>query len=142
NNEGEKITLMRAYSDSDEGRLISQSIFDFKNNNQALNSEFAILYRTNAQSRAIEEALRKLNIPYRIYGGISFYQRKEIKDLLAYFRLAINSHDEEALRRVINYPKREIGDTSCDKIIVAAGDNDVSVWTAMENIVEFDLGIQ
>ena len=121
---------MRAFSDSEEGRLIAQSIFDSRISNHAANNEFAILYRTNAQSRPLEEALRKLNIPYRIYGGISFYQRKEIKDLLAYFRLAINPHDEEALRRVINYPKREIGDTSFDKMIVAASDNDVSVWTA------------
>jgi len=142
NEQGERINVMRAYSDSEEGRLIAQSIFDSRIADHAANREFAILYRTNAQSRPLEEALRKLNIPYRIYGGISFYQRKEIKDLLAYFRLAINPHDEEALRRVINYPKREIGDTSFDKIIVAAGDNDVSVWTAMENIVEFDLGIQ
>jgi len=142
NEQGERINVMRAYSDSEEGRLIAQSIFDGRIADHAANREFAILYRTNAQSRPLEEALRKLNIPYRIYGGISFYQRKEIKDLLAYFRLSINPHDEEALRRVINYPKREIGDTSFDKIIVAAGDNDVSVWTAMENIVEFDLGIQ
>jgi DNA helicase-2/ATP-dependent DNA helicase PcrA len=141
NEQGDRINVMRAYSDSEEGRLIAQSIFDNRIAAQAINRDFAILYRTNAQSRPLEEALRKLNIPYRIYGGISFYQRKEIKDLLAYFRLAINPHDEEALRRVINYPKREIGDTSFDKIIVAAGDNDVSVWTAMENIVEFDLGI-
>jgi DNA helicase-2/ATP-dependent DNA helicase PcrA len=142
NEEGDRISVIRAYSDSEEGRLIAQSIFDNRISNHAANHDFAILYRTNAQSRPLEEALRKLNIPYRIYGGISFYQRKEIKDLLAYFRLAINPHDEEALRRVINYPKREIGDTSFEKIIVAASDNDVSVWTAMENIVEFDLGIQ
>lgn len=142
NEEGDKIKLMRAYSDSEEGRLIAQSIFDGRISAHAANREFAILYRTNAQSRPLEEALRKLNIPYRIYGGISFYQRKEIKDLLAYFRLAINPHDEEALRRVINYPKREIGDTSLEKIVIAASDNDVSVWTAMENIAEFDLGIQ
>jgi len=142
NEEGDRISVMRAYSDSEEGRLIAQSIFDGRVANHAANKDFAILYRTNAQSRPLEEALRKLNIPYRIYGGISFYQRKEIKDLMAYYRLAINPHDEEALRRVINYPKREIGDTSFDKIIIAAADNDVSVWTAMENIVEFDLGIQ
>jgi len=141
NEQGERIPVMRAFSDSEEGRLIAQSIFDERNRSRAANRDFAILYRTNAQSRPLEEALRKLNIPYRIYGGISFYQRKEIKDLMSYYRLAINPHDEEALRRVINYPKREIGDTSFEKIIIAAADNDVSVWTAMENIVEFDLGI-
>ncbi len=141
NGEGEKIQLMRAFSDTDEGRQIAQSIFDFKVSKHAANSEFAILYRTNAQSRPIEEALRKLNIPYRIYGGISFYQRKEVKDLMAYFRLAINPHDEEALRRVINYPRREIGDTTFDKMIVAAADNDISIWLVLDNLKDFNLGI-
>ncbi len=141
NGEGEKIQLLRAFSDTDEGKQIAQSIFDFKVSKHAANNEFAILYRTNAQSRAIEEALRKLNIPYRIYGGISFYQRKEIKDLMAYFRLAINAHDEEALRRVINYPRREIGDTTFDKMIVAAADNDISIWMVLDNLSDFNLGI-
>lgn len=141
NGEGEKIQLMRAERDTDEGRVIAQSIFNFKATTQAANSEFAILYRTNAQSRSIEEALIKLNIPYRIYGGLSFYQRKEIKDLLAYFRLTINPHDEEALRRVINYPKREIGDTTFDKMIVAAADNDISIWMVLDNIKDFNLGL-
>jgi DNA helicase II / ATP-dependent DNA helicase PcrA len=141
NGEGEKIQLMRAFSDTDEGRQIAQSIFDFKVSKHSANSEFAILYRTNAQSRPIEEALRKLNIPYRIYGGISFYQRKEIKDLMAYFRLAINPHDEEALRRVINYPRREIGDTTFEKMIVAAADNDISIWLVLDNLKDFNLGI-
>ncbi len=141
NAEGEKIQLMRAFSDTDEGKQIAQSIFDFRVSKQAMNHEFAILYRTNAQSRPIEEALRKLNIPYRIYGGISFYQRKEIKDLMAYFRLAINPHDEEALRRVINYPKREIGDTTVDKMIVAAADNDISIWLVLDNLKDFNLGL-
>ena len=141
NEEGEKIKLTRAFSDSEEGRQIAQSIFDTRISNRAANKEFAILYRTNAQCRPLEEALRKLNIPYRIYGGISFYQRKEIKDLMAYFRLTINPHDEEALRRVINYPIRGIGDTTFDKMIVAAADNDVSIWTVMENIEDFNLRI-
>jgi len=141
NGEGEKIQLMRAERDTDEGRMIAQSIYNFKANNHASNGEFAILYRTNAQSRSIEEALIKLGIPYRIYGGISFYQRKEIKDLLAYFRLAINPHDEEALRRVINYPKREIGDTTFDKLIVSAADNDISIWMVLDNIKDFNLSI-
>jgi len=141
NGEGEKIQLMRAERDTDEGRMIAQSIYSFKQSNRATNGEFAILYRTNAQSRSIEEALIKLGIPYRIYGGISFYQRKEIKDLLAYFRLAINPHDEEALRRVINYPKREIGDTTFDKLIVAAADNDISIWMVLDNIKDFNLSL-
>jgi len=141
NDEGEKIQLMRGMSDTDEGRQIAQSIFDFKVSRHAANSEFAILYRTNAQSRSLEEALRKLNIPYRIYGGISFYQRKEVKDVMAYFRLAINLHDEEALRRVINYPKREIGDTTFDKLIVAAADNDISIWMVLDNLSDFNLGL-
>lgn len=141
NAEGEKIQLMRAFSDTDEGKQIAQSIFDFRVSKHAMNQEFAILYRTNAQSRPIEEALRKLNIPYRIYGGISFYQRKEIKDLMAYFRLAINMHDEEALRRVINYPKREIGDTTFDKLIIAAADNDISIWLVLDNLKDFNLGL-
>lgn len=141
NGEGEKIQLMRGMSDTDEGRQIAQSIFDFKISGHAANSEFAILYRTNAQSRPIEEALRKMNIPYRIYGGISFYQRKEVKDVMAYFRLAINPHDEEALRRVINYPKREIGDTTFDKLIVAAADNDISIWMVLDNLKDFTLGL-
>ncbi len=142
NEEGERIKILRAFTDSEEGRQIAQAIFDSRISKQASNKEFAILYRTNAQSRPLEEALRKLNIPYRIYGGISFYQRKEIKDLMAYFRLTINPHDEEALRRVINYPQRGIGDTSLDKMIVAAGDNDVSLWTVMENIADFNLPLQ
>jgi DNA helicase II / ATP-dependent DNA helicase PcrA len=141
NSEGDKIQLMRAFSDTDEGKQIAQSIFDFRVSKRAMNHEFAILYRTNAQSRPIEEALRKLNIPYRIYGGISFYQRKEIKDLMAYFRLAINMHDEEALRRVVNYPKREIGDTTFDKMIVAAADNDISIWLVLDNLKDFNLGL-
>jgi DNA helicase II / ATP-dependent DNA helicase PcrA len=137
NIEGDKIKVARANTDNEEGAIVASSIFDVKMNEQAKNSEFAILYRTNAQSRAMEEALRKLNIPYRIYGGLSFYQRKEIKDLLAYFRLAINNNDEESLKRVINYPARGIGNTTIEKIVVSANDNDVSLWTVLENINDF-----
>lgn len=138
---GDKIRVMRALTDNEEGYQVAGSIFETLNSLQAKYNHFAILYRTNAQSRAMEEALRKLNIPYRIYGGISFYQRKEIKDLLAYFRLAINPHDEEALKRIINYPARGIGQTSIDKIIAAAADNDVSLFTVLENLKDFDPGI-
>jgi len=141
NVEGDLLQLMKANTDNEEGQIVSRSIFDTKMNFQARNRDFAILYRTNAQSRAMEEALRKMNIPYRIYGGLSFYQRKEVKDLLAYYRLAINPHDEEAFKRVINYPARGIGDTTIDKILIAARDNDVSLWTVCENIVPFGLSV-
>jgi DNA helicase-2/ATP-dependent DNA helicase PcrA len=135
---GEKIKVMRAASDSEEGYKVANSIFNIKMNKQRQNSAFAILYRTNAQSRSMEEALRKLNIPYRIYGGLSFYQRKEIKDVLAYFRLAINTNDDEAIRRVINYPARGIGQTTIDKISVLATDNDVSIFTVLDNLQDFN----
>ncbi|MFL5753484.1 MAG: ATP-dependent helicase [Bacteroidia bacterium] len=141
NDEGERIKVLRANTDNEEGMKVANSIFDTKMNKQARNKEFAILYRTNAQSRSLEEALRKINIPYRIYGGVSFYQRKEIKDLLAYFRLAINNNDDESLKRVINYPARGIGQTTMDKITIAAADNDVSMWTVIENQRDFNLGL-
>ncbi|MFI5149211.1 MAG: ATP-dependent helicase [Bacteroidia bacterium] len=141
NTDGERIVLMKANTDNEEGQLVARSIFETKMNNQAHNKAFAILYRTNAQSRAMEEALRKMNIPYRIYGGLSFYQRKEVKDLLAYFRLAINMHDEESLKRVINCPARGIGDTTLQKLMLAATDHDVSIWTILDNMGEFNLSL-
>jgi len=137
NPQGEKITVMRADTDSAEGYKVANSIFSIRMQKQRQNSDFAILYRTNAQSRAMEEALRKLNIPYRIYGGLSFYQRKEIKDVLAYFRLSINPNDDESMRRVINYPARGIGQTTIDKISVMAVDNDVSMFTVLDNLDDF-----
>jgi DNA helicase-2/ATP-dependent DNA helicase PcrA len=141
NAEGELIKVQRTDSDNAEGNFVANSIFETKMNEQAHNRDFAILYRTNAQSRAMEEALRRQNIPYRIYGGLSFYQRKEVKDLLSYYRLTINNHDEESLKRVINYPARGIGDTTIDKIIIAANDHNISLWTVIENINEFDTGL-
>ncbi|RFZ85429.1 ATP-dependent DNA helicase [Mucilaginibacter terrenus] len=117
---GDKIKVMRAFSDNEEGKMVAEAIMQDRSNYSMKWHDFAILYRTNAQSRSMEEALRKLNIPYKIYGGLSFYQRKEIKDLIAYFRLTFNPNDEEALKRVINYPKRGIGDTTVDRVIVAA----------------------
>ncbi len=141
NDMGEKIKVLRANTDNEEGMKVANSIFEKKMNLQSLNNDFAILYRTNAQSRSLEEALRKLNIPYRIYGGVSFYQRKEVKDLLAYFRLSINNHDDEALKRIINYPTRGIGQTTLDKIIVAANDNDISIFTVASNLKDFNLGM-
>ncbi|MBS1502128.1 MAG: exodeoxyribonuclease V subunit gamma [Bacteroidetes bacterium] len=130
---GDKIKVMRAFSDNEEGKIVAEEIMQHRSTKGMNWHDFAILYRTNAQSRSMEEALRKLNIPYKIYGGLSFYQRKEIKDLIAYFRLTINPSDEEALKRVINYPKRGIGDTTVDRIILAADQNMTSTWEVVIN---------
>lgn len=131
--EGDKIKVMRAYSDNEEGKIVAEGIMQERSTHGMKWNDFAILYRTNAQSRSMEEALRKLNIPYKIYGGLSFYQRKEIKDLIAYFRLTINASDEEAMKRVINYPKRGIGDTTVDRIILAADQNMITPWEVIIN---------
>jgi len=131
NAEGEKIKVFRATSDNDEGRFVANRIFEVRGNDQCLYKDFAILYRTNAQSRSFEESLRKLNIPYRIYGGLSFYQRKEVKDLLAYFRLTVNPNDDESFKRIVNYPARGIGKTSMDKLIAYAAGNEISLWQAL-----------
>jgi DNA helicase-2/ATP-dependent DNA helicase PcrA len=139
NIEGDKIKVLRALTDNEEGLQVARMIFEGMMQNQMRPKDFAILYRTNAQSRAMEEALRKKNIAYRIYGGLSFYQRKEIKDLLAYFRLTINNHDEEAMKRVINYPTRGIGNTSIEKILICANDHNISMFTVMENLNDFNL---
>jgi DNA helicase II / ATP-dependent DNA helicase PcrA len=141
NDVGTKLRLIRAKSDTEEGTLVVNAIFELKMNRQLGNDAFAILYRTNAQSRAFEESLRKLNIPYKIYGSVSFYQRKEIKDLLAYFRLAINNRDEDALARVINYPARGIGQTTMEKIIVTAGQHQVSAWQVIEQPETYSLAV-
>jgi DNA helicase-2/ATP-dependent DNA helicase PcrA len=141
NDEGSKIKVNRTMTDGDEGRFVASSIFETQMNNQARNGDFAILYRTNAQSRAMEDALRKRDIPYRIYGGLSFYQRKEIKDVLSYMRLILNPKDEEALKRVINYPARGIGNTTLDKIIVAAKHYGRSIFEVIENLEKIDLKI-
>ncbi|MCL2245692.1 MAG: UvrD-helicase domain-containing protein [Lentimicrobiaceae bacterium] len=132
NEEGHKIEILKSNSDNEEAQTVAHSIFETKQNYQQNNSQFVILYRTNAQSRALEEALLKKNIPYIVYGGISFYQRKEIKDVLAYLRLAINHNDEEALRRVINYPMRGIGATTVDKIVVCAHEQNARIWDVVE----------
>lgn len=126
--EGDKIKVMRAFSDNEEGKIVAEGIMQERSTKGMKWHDFAILYRTNAQSRSMEEALRKLNIPYKIYGGQSFYQRKEIKDVIAYFRLTINPNDEEALKRVINYPRRGIGDTTIDRIILSADQNKITPW--------------
>ncbi|WP_034261870.1 ATP-dependent helicase [Altibacter lentus] len=141
NDEGNKILVNRTMTDGDEGRFVASSIFENKMNHQLKNGDFAILYRTNAQSRAMEDALRKKDIPYRIYGGLSFYQRKEIKDVIAYLRLILNPKDEEAIKRVINYPARGIGQTTIDRLIVAANHYNRSMFEVMEHIEKIDLKI-
>ena len=137
NPEGDLIELFKASSDNEEGRIVANTIFEEKNNKQLNNSDFAILYRTNSQSRSMEEALRKLNLTYKIVGGLSFYQRKEIKDLMAYLRFAVNPADEEAFKRIINYPKRGIGDTSVEKILVSAYEHDIPLWDVVQNAPSF-----
>lgn len=137
NTEGDLIELIKASSDNEEGRLVATTIFEEKNNKKLNNSDFAVLYRTNSQSRSIEEALRKMNITYKIVGGLSFYQRKEIKDLLAYLRFVVNHEDEEAFKRIINYPKRGIGDTTVEKMLVAAYEHDIPLWDVIQNATSF-----
>lgn len=137
NHHGELIELIKASSDNEEGRLVATTIFEEKNNKKLDNSDFAVLYRTNSQSRAIEEALRKMNITYKIVGGLSFYQRKEIKDLMAYMRFVVNKEDEEAFKRIINYPKRGIGDSTVEKILVAAYEHDIPLWEVIINANSF-----
>jgi DNA helicase II / ATP-dependent DNA helicase PcrA len=139
NETGERIRVFRALTDNEEGRMVASSIFGEKMNSHVANKDFAILYRTNAQSRSMEEALRKINIPYRIYGGQSFYQRKEIKDIIAYFRVVINPNDEEALKRIINYPTRGIGKTTLDHLIVLANEHKKSWWEILENANQYGL---
>ena len=133
--------IHRSPSDGDEGRYVAQSIFEQAMNLQLPYTSFAILYRTNAQSRAMEDALRKRNIPYRVYGGLSFYQRKEIKDMLAYLRLIVNPKDEESLRRVINYPARGIGETTMNKLVVAAQEHNLSLFEVVDQANHLPLQI-
>jgi DNA helicase II / ATP-dependent DNA helicase PcrA len=137
NPEGEKIRLVRTMTDNEEGRFVADTIQEQKLRNHYFNRDFAVLYRTNAQSRAFEESLRRMNIPYTIYGGISFYQRKEIKDFLAYLRIIVNPKDEEALKRIINYPARGIGKTTVDKAILMANENKISMWEVLLNATKF-----
>jgi len=141
NPEGHKIIFHRSPTDSDEGRYVAGDIFERAMQTQQGYENYAILYRTNAQSRAMEDALRKRNIPYRVYGGVSFYQRKEIKDILAYLRLLINPNDEESLKRIINYPMRGIGQTTVNKLIVAAKTHDCTMYQVLEKVQELPLNI-
>src|SRR6186713_1890488 len=131
NGEGERIKLVRTMTDNDEGKMVADTIKEQKLRNHFFNKDFAILYRTNAQSRSFEEALRRMGIAYRIYGGISFYQRKEVKDFIAYLRIVINPKDEEALKRIINYPARGIGKTTIEKAALIANDNNTSMWEVL-----------
>jgi len=140
NSEGDLIELIKANSDNEEGKLVASAIFEEKANRQLHNEDFVVLYRTNSQSRAIEEALRRMNIKYRVVGGLSFYQRREIKDLLCYMRFSVNHNDEEALKRIINLPKRGIGAGTINKIIVNASENQLSLWEVISNINEFGAG--
>lgn len=137
NEEGTLIELIKAVSDNEEGKLVATSIFEEKMQAQLKFSDFVILYRTNSQSRAIEESLRRMNIKYKVVGGLSFYQRKEIKDLLAYLRFSLNQQDEASFRRIINLPKRGIGDSTIDKIVVAANDHAISIWEVLQNAHSF-----
>jgi DNA helicase II / ATP-dependent DNA helicase PcrA len=137
NMEGEKIKLVRTATDNDEGRYVADSIQEQKLRNHFYNRDFAILYRTNSQSRAFEESLRRMGIPYTIYGGISFYQRKEIKDYVAYLRMIVNHRDEESLKRIINFPARGIGKTTIDKAILIANEKSISMWEVLEEAKKF-----
>jgi DNA helicase-2/ATP-dependent DNA helicase PcrA len=134
---GEKIRLVRLMTDNDEGKFVADTIQEQRLRNHYNNRDFAILYRTNAQSRAFEESLRRMAIPYQLFGGVSFYQRKEIKDFVAYLRIIVNPRDEEALKRIINYPTRGIGKTSIDRAVLAANGNDISLWEVIERAQEF-----
>ncbi len=137
NKEGEKIKLVRTMTDNDEGKYVADTVQEQKLRNHYRNSDFAILYRTNAQSRAFEESLRRMGIAYRIYGGLSFYQRKEIKDLIAYLRVIVNTRDEEALKRIINYPVRGIGKTTVEKAVIIANEQKITFWEVLSRAAEF-----
>lgn len=141
NDEGDRIEVASAYSDFEEGVIVSNKIWDLRRDKKASYGDFVILYRTNAQSRVFEEALRKKNIPYRIYGGLSFYQRKEIKDVIAYFRMIVNPQDEEAFKRTVNFPARGIGNTTLNKISEAARTHNVSLWEVIGQPLEYNLNI-
>ena len=137
NDEGEKIKLVRTMTDNEEGKFVADSIQEQKLRNHYFNKDFAILYRTNAQSRSFEESLRKMGIAYRIYGGVSFYQRKEIKDILAYLRVIVNTNDEEALKRIINYPVRGIGKTTIEKLVIIANEQNIPMFNVVSRAGEF-----
>ena len=136
NEDGELISVKKSFSDNEEGKIVSNLIFEEKNRNHLTNSNFAVLYRTNSQSRSIEEALRRIGLKYKVFGGVSFYQRKEVKDLIAYLRFSINQNDEQSFRRIINYPRRGIGQTSVDKIITISNKENISLWDVIQRSSE------
>ena len=138
---GEKVKVIQTIDEGEEAVAVVNSILENKKRQKLNNKDFAILYRTNAQSRSFEEVLRQMNLPYKIYGGISFYDRKEIKDVLAYFRVVANPSDNEAIRRIINYPARGIGTTTIEKIVAVAAENNTTMWKVMENPANYDLRI-
>ena len=135
--DGNKLRVVCTFTDNDEGKFVAETIKEEQLRNHFANKDYAILYRTNAQSRSFEENLRRHNIPYRIYGGLSFYQRKEIKDFVAYLRVIVNAQDQESIKRIINYPTRGIGKTTTDKITVMASENNITFWEVLERIREF-----
>ena len=141
NSQGDNTIVCKTLNDNEEGRIVSNTIFDLHHKEKVHWKDYAVLYRTNAQSRALEEALRKKNIPYKIYGGLSFYARKEVKDVLAYFRLCINPNDEEALKRIVNYPTRGIGATTLQKLIISANNFGVSIWKVILNLKKYEVNI-
>ena len=141
NSQGEKTIVCKTLNDNEEGRIVANTIDELHFKENANWKDFAVLYRTNAQSRALEESLRKKNIPYKIYGGLSFYARKEVKDVLAYFRMCINPKDEEALKRIINYPTRGVGVTTLQKLIIAANNSGVSIWEVVLNLEKYEVKI-
>ena len=141
NEVGEKINVVKTYSDMEEAFLVANLINKSKLTEHDSYDNYAILYRTNAQSRVLEESLRKRSIPYRIYGGLSFYQRKEVKDMIAYFRLSVNPDDDEALKRIINYPARGIGDTTLKKLHAFASQNNMSTWNVINNSPLKEVGL-
>ena len=141
NESGEKIQINQSITDSEEGRFVASNIFDNKNNLHLNNDSFAVLYRTNAQSRSIEDALRRKNIPYQVYGGLSFYQRKEIKDVLAYLRVIVNPNDEESIKRIINFPTRGIGQTTLDKLLVYSNEKGITLYNTLEILNSIEINI-
>src|SRR5690606_15229642 len=141
NDQGSLLSVIRTLTDNEEGKLVANRLFDLKNQEGLSYNDFAVLYRTNRQSRSFEEAFRKMNIPYKIYGGLSFYQRKEIKDLLAYFRLTTNPRDEEAFKRVINYPKRGIGKTTIENLVIASANYGLPIWDIITNMDQYPVQV-
>ena len=137
NEPGDRINIVKTNTDNDEGKFVADSIQEQKLRNHYLNKDFAVLYRTNAQSRAFEESLRRMGIPYRIFGGVSFYQRKEIKDLLAYLRLIVNTREEESLKRIINFPIRGIGKTTVEKAVIIANQQQITLFEVLNKAGEF-----